>query len=144
MTGSRERALDVGCPTCGVDIGVACNGKNRPRVSVHRDRITAARAIVGLDSRSAQPRVNRRDTPGTVYIIEGAPGLYKIGFTAGPIGKRLRALQTGNPTKLRTEMTITGTARDEQRLHALFSDKRTVGEWFELSALDLAVLRAGG
>ena len=79
-----------------------------------------------------------------MYVIEGAAGLYKIGFTAGPVGKRLRQLQTGNSTALRIEMTLTGTARDEQRLHSLFSDKRTVGEWFELSALDLAVLRHGG
>lgn len=113
-------------------------------MSVHRDRIIAARTVVALDSRSAKPRTDRRNAPGTVYVIEGAPGLYKIGFTAGSVGKRLRQLQTGNPTALRIEMTLTGTARDEQRLHALFSDKRTVGEWFELSAMDLAVLRRGG
>jgi phospholipid transport system substrate-binding protein len=70
-------------------------------VSVHRDRIIAARAIVALDSRSAKPRTDRRNAPGTVYVIEGAAGLYKIGFTAGSVGKRLRQLQTGNPTALR-------------------------------------------
>jgi len=111
---------------------------------VHRARIDAATATVQMyRGGGKRPRSERCNTVGTIYVIEGAAGHYKIGYTRGPVGKRLRALQTGNPVKLRIEMTLTGTEREEQRLHALFSDKRVVGEWFLLSAIDIAVLRAG-
>lgn len=145
MSGTREAALQVSCPGCGAAIGEPCQGRAGPRVSVHRVRITAAGATTAFYSRKGGPRARteRCNKPGTVYVIGGHKGLFKIGYTAGPVGKRLRALQTGNPVKLRIEMTLTGTERDEQRLHKVFADKRTVGEWFQLNRIDLVILRRG-
>lgn len=145
MSGARERALTVACPSCGAAAGEPCSGRAGPRVSVHRARIEAAGASVAYFSRKGGPRSRdqRCNVVGTIYVIEGAQGYYKIGYTRGPVGKRLRELQTGNPVKLRIEMTLTGTERDEQRLHKVFSDKRTVGEWFQLNRIDLVILRRG-
>lgn len=67
-----------------------------------------------------------------VYFIQmGTDGPIKIGFTTGDISKRLEALQIGNPYPLVLLLTIEGDARLEKAIHAMFSDIRMVGEWFE-------------
>lgn len=74
-----------------------------------------------------------------IYFIraEGTP-FVKIGFTSGPVEKRVAALQTGSPHRLVVESTLErGTLEHEEHLHALFSDAHTGGEWFELDRDDV-------
>lgn len=62
----------------------------------------------------------------------------KIGFTSGPVEKRIASLQTGSPHRLVLEETISaGTREEEKHLHALFADVRTSGEWFEIDEDDV-------
>lgn len=71
---------------------------------------------------------------GCIYYI-GSPesGRLKIGYTKGNPGKRLRALQTGSPSKLYLMAVHPGTPELERRLHQQFSDARLHGEWFDAS-----------
>lgn len=71
---------------------------------------------------------------GTIYYIGSAEtGRMKIGYTAGDPVKRLRALQTGSPTKLALFAMHPGTQELEQKLHNQFADARLHGEWFDAS-----------
>lgn len=71
---------------------------------------------------------------GTIYYIGSAEtGRMKIGYTAGNPVKRLRALQTGSPTKLALFAMHPGTPELEQKLHRQFADARLHGEWFDAS-----------
>lgn len=71
---------------------------------------------------------------GCIYYISSAEtGRVKIGYTDGNPRKRLRALQTGSPTKLAILAVHPGTRDTERRLHEEFSGDRTHGEWFDLS-----------
>lgn len=57
----------------------------------------------------------------------------KIGFTNGPVEKRLRALQTASPAPLTLIAVQAGTCHGERELHAKFAAQRVHGEWFEMS-----------
>jgi hypothetical protein len=71
----------------------------------------------------------------TVYVLRAkGTNLVKIGFTAGDVEERRRALQTGCPHELVVELTFAGTMEDERRAHERWTDRRRVGEWFELTA----------
>lgn len=71
---------------------------------------------------------------GRIYFI-GCAETYrlKIGFTAGRTHARLRALQTGSPTRLVMLGCIPGTLQSEQKRHAQFAADRLHGEWFRVS-----------
>jgi len=72
-----------------------------------------------------------------VYLIK-AGKYYKIGVTTD-LGVRLDALQTANPERIC--LIISAVLEDydeaEKGLHERFSDKRMVGEWFDLSDDDV-------
>lgn len=76
-----------------------------------------------------------------VYLIKDADreGIYKIGMTKQVMGKRLKALQTGNASNLEV-CCIHGT-RDaytlEAMLHRKYQTKRVKNEWFELTDEDV-------
>lgn len=70
---------------------------------------------------------------GFVYFI-GDRAAVKIGFTESFPGRRLRALQTGSSSKLSLIGYVRGDATTEARLHQHFASRRTIGEWFELTA----------
>lgn len=72
---------------------------------------------------------------GRVYFI-GSTGLkaVKIGYTSGPPGIRLAALQTGCPARLELLADVPRTLEDERRLHVAFSPLLIRGEWFKLLA----------
>ena len=70
----------------------------------------------------------------TVYVLRAkGTNLVKIGFTAGDVEERRRALQTGCPHELVVELTFAGTMEDERRAHVIHRARRGVGEWFDLS-----------
>lgn len=69
----------------------------------------------------------------TVYVMRAkGTNLVKIGFTAGDVEERRRALQTGCPHELVVELTFAGTVEDERRAHLHYRERRTIGEWFQL------------
>lgn len=68
----------------------------------------------------------------TVYFIEDGDAV-KIGYTKDKNpDKRLRALQTANPRKLRVLGFIPGGVEVENRIHSELASYRLEGEWFEL------------
>ena len=70
--------------------------------------------------------------PGSVYFIQSEKThAIKIGFTSGPIEKRLASLQTAHPYKLRLMTTLSGAVAYEKSLHERFTQFRLEGEWFE-------------
>lgn len=76
------------------------------------------------------------------YVMSPETGRMKIGFTRGHPAKRLKALQTGSPTKLGVVAYHPGDEETERRLHAEFKADRLHGEWFDISD-DLLVHMAG-
>lgn len=69
---------------------------------------------------------------GCVYFLRSEKThAIKIGFTAGPVEKRLGSLQTAHPYKLQLLATTPGTAEYEKSLHERFASFRLKGEWFE-------------
>ena len=68
-----------------------------------------------------------------VYFIGNGLNKVKIGWSKFP-ENRMEELQTGSSEKLIMLGYISGTQRDERRLHKLFKKDHYRGEWFYLSA----------
>jgi len=64
-----------------------------------------------------------------IYLISYDNQFLKIGYTKN-ITKRLSQLQTSIPIKLEVLHLIDGDITLEKKLHFLFKDLRTQGEWF--------------
>ncbi len=71
---------------------------------------------------------------GSIYIIQqGADNIFKIGYTQSDPKSRLKALQTGNPSKLSLMGHFPCTGRQtELAIFDYFSEYRLEGEWFRL------------
>lgn len=68
---------------------------------------------------------------GLVYVVEDSTArALKIGFTMGDPRLRLKALQTGNPTRLRFRDLMPANSAVERRLHRDLQEYRLTGEWF--------------
>ena len=68
-----------------------------------------------------------------IYLIqEGLQGNIKIGISQNP-NDRIKQLQTGSSTPLRTLLVKEGTQKDEEGLHKKFKKFQLKGEWFEPS-----------
>jgi hypothetical protein len=85
---------------------------------------------------------------GFVYFIRSPElGLVKIGYTAEPPHGRLKALQTGSPSRLEILGAVPATRETEARFHRRFAALRRHGEWFRederLSRLIRRVCREG-
>lgn len=79
---------------------------------------------------------------GYVYLIheEGNDSLYKIGVTRSKdVSKRVKALQTGNGTKLvlKDYFHTDKPFKMEMMLHNKYDSVREEGEWFNLSEDDV-------
>lgn len=75
-----------------------------------------------------------------IYIIGGDAPPFKVGISKDP-ERRLRALQTGHPHKLKIH-TVKPTSADKTKLlesviHHHLRLHRTHGEWFDLSLEDV-------
>jgi hypothetical protein len=71
---------------------------------------------------------------GSIYYIAcTATQRVKIGFTAGRVVDRLKALQTGSAAPLSIIAVHAGTMLEEQQLHRKFHEQRLHGEWFDMS-----------
>ena len=70
-----------------------------------------------------------------VYLIRMDETTYKIGY--GNVQQRLKALQTGNPNKLRVIACCPGGQCLEDLLQRKYSHKSIRGEWFKLDDTDV-------
>jgi hypothetical protein len=77
---------------------------------------------------------------GKVYLMRHSCGQYKIGFTSGSPRFREETLMAIDP-RVELVQWWFGSMADEATLHALYKDKRTRGEWFELDEADLAEIQ---
>lgn len=70
---------------------------------------------------------------GRVYFVQcGKDGPIKIGFTTGPMRKRLDGLQTSCPYRLKVLGVIANQPREsEAYIQAAFRKSRTHREWFK-------------
>ncbi len=72
---------------------------------------------------------------GRVYFVQsGGCGPVKIGWTRGPVLRRLAQLQTSHPSRLLLLADVPGTRNLERGLHATYGDLRMSGEWFRPEA----------
>lgn len=73
--------------------------------------------------------------PAGVYVISAGRAPVKVGIAIDP-ARRLAALQTGHPERLRLHQHIpvaAGRAREIERLcHLCLADHRMKGEWFDV------------
>jgi hypothetical protein len=91
-----------------------------------------------------RPAKTERARPGWVYLIRSEHGYYKIGITTGYLESRFKSLCTASPFELTLVHSFPADDcfQAEEALHALFARKRMRGEWFDLTADDVASLSA--
>lgn len=71
-----------------------------------------------------------------IYVIgERRSGVVKIGWAVQP-ERRLKSIQTGNPTPLRVLGAFVEERAAEGELHATFQARRLSGEWFDFTGTD--------
>jgi len=70
-----------------------------------------------------------------IYVIGNVDtwrySFIKIGYSKNDPMKRLQALQTGSPFKLKVIHCMKGSIKDEAAIHNILKEYRTNGEWFE-------------
>jgi len=73
-----------------------------------------------------------------LYLIRAENGLYKIGRSANPVS-RYKSILNQSPTGLSLVSTFRFQRADiiEGRLHQLYNEKRSHGEWFDLTESDI-------
>lgn len=77
---------------------------------------------------------------GTVYLLcDPSNDLYKIGMTKSSVGKRIKELQTGNPTEIHMIKKYDTSIPYfiETSLHHYFVGKQVLNEWYALDAQDI-------
>ena len=82
---------------------------------------------------------------GKVYLVEAqGTGRYKIGYTTSSIATRIAQLQTGCPDRIvETASHVTSIpSMLEMAMHNVLRNKCVGGEWFELTAEDVAGFKA--
>jgi hypothetical protein len=90
-----------------------------------------------------QSPIEKQTTKGKIYILKSIDYLhYKIGKTMN-INRRLIQIQPALPFKTKLIHTIfsNNINKAELFLHEKFKDKRTNGEWFDLSKEDVKLLK---
>lgn len=75
----------------------------------------------------------------------GSNYLYKIGHAAN-VARRIRQLQTGCPSEISLFATLKCESKQhaadvERRLHAIFANRRRVGEWFQFASRQAWAIR---
>jgi hypothetical protein len=81
---------------------------------------------------------------GLVYVVTDGHAA-KIGWTSGTVGRRISALQTGNPRPIIPLATVIGASDAVERVfHEFFAEHHLSGEWFSLDEVNAAVRKAGG
>ena len=105
------------------------------------------RAIDSLDKRACGQFELKPDgrivarTTGTVYFFLSLD-LIKVGFTSGPVQRRLKAIQRMSAAPVSLLTTIPGSRRVEASLHDRFVTMRSHGEWFRAEEPILSFIKA--
>ena len=90
-----------------------------------------------------EPPMPLPEGTGTVYVLDDGFGI-KIGYTSGPVAKRIGELQTGNPRKIRTIAEVSGATLELESLILKALDKWNItGEWFARDPIFTAVAGVG-
>jgi hypothetical protein len=81
---------------------------------------------------------------GTVYLLEDGFGI-KVGYTNGPVAKRVSDLQTGNSRRITSIAEIlNATLATETLLHSILNEWNVNGEWFAREPVIVQAGVAGG
>lgn len=108
-----------------------------------RDERDAAEA----ERRQQQPTPPRprQKRAGYVYLVKSSTGYYKIGLTSNPKDRK-RTFSVKLPFEVEFECLIktSDMVSLERELHGRFADRRVDGEWFDLSAKDVAYIKSLG
>jgi hypothetical protein len=81
---------------------------------------------------------------GTVYLLEDGFGI-KVGYTNGPVAKRVAELQIGNSRKITSIAEILdATPETEALLHSVLNEWNVTGEWFAREPVIVQAGVAGG
>lgn len=90
-----------------------------------------------------EARSRRQFRPGSVYVLQAddGPDLYKIGVSRN-VNRRLTEIAAHLPWTLSVRLMIESDDPEtlERELHHRFAEKRVNGEWFRLTADDLAMI----
>ena len=83
----------------------------------------------------------------TILYVIYAEGKYKVGIT-GNLYKRIKQLQTGNGDLLQLQGQVELPTREcalaiEKYIHDKLCESNTIGEWFDTSRYEIAVLLEG-
>lgn len=92
-----------------------------------------------FNEKTQSVKVNQTKTKKVYLLLDSTNNLIKIGESYYP-AKREKTLQGINPS---WDLITTWIApvSEEKRLHKMFAEKRTRGEWFNLNFNDLAIIR---
>jgi hypothetical protein len=106
------------------------SGPLRELTQIGLIEITDENAPLGPIVENDGPAVAGR--AGTIYLIEGAPGRFKVGITKSTRA-RMKSLQTGSPVPLRLVHSafVRDSAGAERLAHGLLTRFKLHGEWFE-------------
>ena len=124
--------------------------KPRPTANIGRNTRQAlyrakARQVLGLAplrTPTLWPVVKVVAGPVVYFIQAEEGGPIKIGYTNN-LARRLYALRTGHPSRLRVLATIAGDRATEQTTHSAFSEERINGsEWFRPSSRLLSYINS--
>lgn len=74
------------------------------------------------------------------FLHDQESGKVKIGWSANPLARQI-GLQIGNPNELILLGTMPGGAKEEEKLHRLFSSEHKRGEWFHATDKVLETIR---
>ena len=101
--------------------------------------------LLGPTDKPTEKREPKRRDYGFVYLLKADNGFYKIGRTKS-LDDRIKQLEIASPHELELILVIeTDNCRNiEESLHLRFDDKRSRGEWFELSEADVEYIKGLG
>ena len=94
----------------------------------------------GSDRPGQAPSGGGRQSPGFVYLIGVLEGCHKIGFSTDPEGRAAKLSKPGFPLCVVHAVATRDMRWLERVLHAAFGHVRVGGEWFRLSATDIATV----
>lgn len=101
--------------------------------------------IIRKEGKVKRLLINPRNRVGYVYLlaVPNSPGLYKIGRAANP-ENRLRTFNVKLPFPVHFEHVIkcADMYGFESMLHRLFASQRANGEFFNLSAADVSLIKS--
>jgi hypothetical protein len=98
-----------------------------------------------INKRPKQRKLKRAQPtgPGYLYLLEGKPGEYKIGFSASP-QRRIAVLGVQLPFTIEVIhlIEVDNMLSAERMLHEQFAMRRINGEWFALTTEDVTTIRS--